>query len=489
MITELAAGLDHGRLLFEAIQQKREGRWEQIAGLLARVPETLDGAGLGLADEVAFALGQLGRFADAIPLLERAWAAQPNHRRASALAYLHYAWLMKLNTPGDGGRSDRKKSKHRRRPGSRAAIDGRPAGDNAGSGTDTPTAADARPALELRAPGEPRGGDDARRDLPPGTPPPSRPRPVPVPRPAPADKADLRERLRLGFRRWIGEALKFDRGSIKDLYRLGIFEAQLEARHDAVALHALLSAIQSYHRMDPAQRERRHDLRKYYVRALYAAGRSALRLRRAKLARRLSFACIREDKQRDFVEPVHKLGLAAKVCLAMEELDHAERAARLALDAKGPPRRDYLYGLLAEVSHRRKDLPGAARWIEAHVPEHRRSAALWRQLGDLRSEAADADGALGAWRNALLRDRTGRHLTLGRIGDAERRAGRLREAERAYNEALEFRRRRFLSDDLRALHGLIEVQRALGHDDRVRELRRRLAEASPTRNGSRENVA
>jgi tetratricopeptide (TPR) repeat protein len=123
------------------------------------------------------------------------------------------------------------------------------------------------------------------------------------------------------------------------------------------------------------------------------------------------------------------------------------------------------------------------------VPEHRRSAALWRQLGDLRREAGDSDGAVRAWQTALQHDRTGRHLTLGKLGDAHRQAGRWRQAERTYAEALEFRRRRFLSDDRHALAGLLEVNRHLGREDRVRELRERLAGVRGSGNDPRADVA
>jgi tetratricopeptide (TPR) repeat protein len=282
----------------------------------------------------------------------------------------------------------------------------------------------------------------------------------------------------------MGEALREAPGSIKDLYRLGVFEAQLESRHDKVALRVFLRALEAHRLLEPAERERRHDLRKYVARCLYAAARSALRLGQVALARRLSFACVRDDEGRDHVEPVHKLGLAAKVCLVGGELDLAERAARKALDSRGPPRRDHLFGLLAEIAAKRGDLDGALGWIDGHVRPERRTPALWRQVGDIREARGELDRAEAAWRTSLSRDRAGKHLTLVRIARLERGRGRLREAERACHDALEFRRRKYLSEDPAALEVLGEILAARGKLDEAKAVQARLAKC-----GVRDGVA
>ncbi len=357
--------------------------WPQLAGLAAQLPVELDGEAARVADACAFALGQLGRQAEAITLLERAWAVEPTYRRASALAYQHYTAAMQ-----------------RRNPRARANAD---------------------EGLSLQT-------------------------------------------LKDGFRRWLGEALRLYPASIKERYRLGIFEAQIESCHDKVALRAFLSAIQAYRELSEAERERRHDLRKYFVRSLYAGGRSALRLRKVNLARKLSFACIREDGEGRHVARVHQLALAGKACLEAGELDHAERAFRLALDAPGPPRRDHLFGSLADVARRRGQLAEGARFIEAHVRPERRSAALWRKLGDLLRDMDEPARALVAYEAALGRDRKGRHLTLTAIGGIQLAAKRWKKAERAYREAIRFRRRHYLSEHAPAIEGLERALRGRGRD-------------------------
>ena len=415
---------------------KRRNDWQAIVALEPALPAELDAAAVGLADELSFAHGQLGHTARAVELLERAFALAPTHRRASGLAYLFYAASMDLavGRPRRGGRRG-----------------GRDADGRRDRGPDEPG-------------GAPRGGDK-------GAPP----------------YVGERERLRKGFRRWIAEALRLEPRSVKDLYRLGLYEAQVESFHDKVALRAFCAAIESHRELEPAERERRHDLRKYYLRALYAGGRSALRLGQLPLARRLAFTCVREDAKTDYVEPVFKLGLAGKVCTATGELDHAERALRLALDAKGPPRRDYLYGLLAEVERRRRRFTEGCRWIEIHVPTERRSAALWRSLGDLRADGADASGALAAWRSALLRDRTGRHLTLTRLGHAQAALGDRAGAERSFREAIDFKRRRYSAEHPEAVTALAALLAARGKTDEAQAMTHRISAgaASSARDGQR----
>jgi tetratricopeptide (TPR) repeat protein len=245
--------------------------------------------------------------------------------------------------------------------------------------------------------------------------------------------------------------------SVRDLYRLGVFEAQIENLHDAVALRAFLRAIAAWRSSSTQERWPQPAQFKPYVRSLYAGARSALRLGRLGEARKLAFACIREDRDTDHVEPLHKLFLAGRVCAAQGQLDHAERAFRLALDAHGPPERGYVFAALADLARRSGRLDEATAWIERHLPAHRRTASQWRLLGDIRRDLGRAEEAMAAYQNALRRDRLGRHLTLVRIGEIHRAAERLDEAERAYDQALTFRQRRHLSEDAAALQGLLAI--------------------------------
>ena len=279
-----------------------------------------------------------------------------------------------------------------------------------------------------------------------------------------------READRRAFLRWLKQALEHRPGSVKDLYRLGMFEARLESQHDAAALRAFRHAIASYRAMSVVERARLHHLRPAYVRSLYAAARSAMNLGRLADARSAIFACIREDAESHHVAPLFKLYLAGRVCLATRELDAAERALRLALDADGPRQRDFVLTTLAEVALARGDTAAARAWIESHLPPHRRSPFAWRLLGDIARAAGAPRDARVAFEHALRRDRAGRHLTLVRLGELHLADGREDEAERAFADAREFRRRTYQSDDAPALRGLAAVKAARGDDRGARLL-------------------
>lgn len=271
-------------------------------------------------------------------------------------------------------------------------------------------------------------------------------------RQARADAADL-EPIRDGFHHWIQEALRLDPLPIKNLYRLGIFEAQVESAHDKVALRAFLGVLRTYDALDDATRERRHDLAKPVLKSLYAGARSAHRLGEHRLARKLIFRLIRTDPEGRHVERLHAFGLAGKICRALGELEAAERALRLALDAEGPRRRDHLYGELAEVERARGRLDAALAWID-HVRAERRPPHLWRLAGDLHLDAGRLELATAAYESALARDRMGRHLTLHRLGLLHERRGAYGQARRAFERANEFRRRTYSSEHRPSLEAL-----------------------------------
>ena len=275
---------------------------------------------------------------------------------------------------------------------------------------------------------------------------------------------------RIAFRQWISEALRLEPGSIKDLYRLGVYEAQVEQRHDRAALRAFLSAIASWRDLPPNVRAHRGDLHKYFVKTLYAGARSALRLVELGWARQLIFECLRENEKRAHVAPLHALFLAGKVCFALARIDdakttdhrvdwasHAERAFRKALDADGPPRRDFIFTALANLALWRGLHDDAERWIEDHLPPHRRRPHEWRLTAEVRRAQGRPQEALLALQNSLKKDRLGRHLSLTTMGEIQLELGKAKEAERSFRKAQDFRRKKYLSDHRAALSGLVEA--------------------------------
>jgi tetratricopeptide (TPR) repeat protein len=295
-----------------------------------------------------------------------------------------------------------------------------------------------------------------------------------------------REDAKRAFRAYVGRALELRPGSIKDLYRLGIFEAQIESAHDERALCAFAAAVTAFETLGPAEQARRGDLRKAYHRALYAAARSALRRKKPLLARRLVLRCVRSDEHTHDVAPLFALSLAGKVLLVTGELDAAERAFRCAERAKGPRERDFVYLGLARVAKARGDLDAARSFIEKNVRPERRTPPLWRELGAIYLAQGALEPAEKALENALRNDREARHVTLLLLGRVREQKGDLKAAERSYREALELRAKRHHVDDERALEGLARVLDARGREGEARLARDRLAKARPRPERERE---
>ncbi len=376
-------------LVAAAAKHKRAREWEAVAALAAELPPQWGREWVPLADEIAFALGQLGRYPAARDLLERAYELEPCHRLASALAYMHYAALLRH---------------------------------------------------KVRKP-----------------------------------RLDEPEPWRKGFERWIAEALRHKRDSIPDRYRLGVYHASILAQKDAVALAAFRDVLRLFERLPASEQSPRNRHWKTYIRALYGAARSAYRLRRYPEARRWIFRCIRLDQERHHQKPVFKLFLAAKILVAEKRLDDAERGLRLALEAPHTGDRDFVYALLAEIALMQNRIDDAAAWIELHILPHHRKPYVWRLLGDCAVARGLPQRALKLYKSALLKDHGGRHKTLLRLGRIHELAGRTGEARRAYEQAAEFRRRRYLSEDPEALEGLARLCERTGDVEAAREAYVRMA--------------
>lgn len=378
-----------GEIIEDAARYRRRNEWEPLAALAAELPAEWGSEWVAVADDAAFALGQLGRYAEARALLERAYALDPQHRLASSLAYVHYAALL---------------------------------------------------CHKIRKP-----------------------------------RLDEPEPWRKGFERWIAAALALRPDSLADRYRLAVYHASILTQKDIVALKAFRDVLRLFERLHEAERTPRSRHFKTYIRALYGAARSAYRLGRFAEARQYIFRCIRLDAERHHQEPVFKLFLAAKVLVAEGRLADAERGLRLALAAEHRGERDFVYALLAEIALRQRRPEDAAQWIELNVLPHRRKPYVWRLLGDCAVQQGQPRRALKLYKSALLKDHGGRHKTLLRVGRIHELGGNAGEARRAYRQAADFKRRRFLSEDADALEALAGLCERLGDSAGARDAYVRLA--------------
>lgn len=268
------------------------------------------------------------------------------------------------------------------------------------------------------------------------------------------------ESLERGFLDVSARVLRDDPEHLTTLYRLGNFFAEVKSARDKKALEVFTRAISIYEGMEPQLRARRHTLFKPYVKCLYGAARSALRLGRTAAAQRFIGRCLRVDEASNHVAPVFKLYLAACALLDDGQPQRAEKGLRLALSADGPRDRAFVHARLARALEAQGDAAGAIAWLDQHVPVHRRPCWVWTQAGDLYLALGRRAQARQAWESALKGNKAGKHLVLRRLGELALDDGRHAEARRHFSDALTWLRKRHQTEDARLLEGLLRCARA-----------------------------
>lgn len=283
------------------------------------------------------------------------------------------------------------------------------------------------------------------------------------------------ESWRKGFEKWIAEALRLNPRSIKDKYRLAVYHASILTQKDAPALRLFGEVIHLFESLPANERNDQSRYFKTYVLALYGAARSAYRLKRYADARAYIFRCIRVDKERNHQEPLFKFFLAGKILFALEQYADAERALRLALEAKGHREHDFVYALLAEIALATNRPEDAIAWIEPNIRVHHRKPYIWRLLADAELAKGDKRKALKLYKSSLIKDHVGRHLTLFKMGQIYASIREFGQARRCYEEAAEFRRRRYVTEYPEALEALAKLCEEQGDLDGARKAYGRMA--------------
>ncbi|MCX8072824.1 MAG: tetratricopeptide repeat protein [Candidatus Binatia bacterium] len=283
------------------------------------------------------------------------------------------------------------------------------------------------------------------------------------------------ESWRRGFERWIAEALRLEPKSLKDKYRLAVYHASILAQKDAVALRLFREVIGLFEALPEEVRNEQHRYFKTYVMALYGAARSAYRLKRYEDARRYIYRCIRVDKNRNHQEPLFKFFLAGKVLFALGEHADAERALRIALEHARHREHDFVYALLAEIALATNRPADAVNWLESNVRPHHRKPYIWRLLGDAELARGERRRALKLYKSSLLKDHVGRHLTLFKMGQIYESIREFGEARRCYEQAADFRRRRYVTEYPEALEALAKLCEQQGDIEGARNAYKRMA--------------
>ncbi|MEJ5359429.1 MAG: tetratricopeptide repeat protein [Desulfobacterales bacterium] len=347
--------------LAEIEEMSRENRWQDILAaffpLQEKLPELADeGLDSAVRERIAFALGQLGRFDEAIAELQICVGRDPENFHAhSSLAYTAYNSLYA--------------AKNR----------------------------------QILLAGRHRA-----------------------------------ERIRLAHQHFqAAQALRPD--GVTVFYREGMLWKQIEGKADK-ALPLFQKAVANWESLADEERERRHQERKNYVKALYQLASTLCAVERPKAALPVLKKCIAEDEQSGHLSLLHKHFALGKVYFLLNRLEEARDALQFALRCRTEGPVDFVHELLGRVF---LGLNEPAKALEAvrQVPEKaRRPYVRWTE--------ADALCSLKRWsearevlRRALERDGRSRHKTLIRLcqieyllGETSKAFGHAAEADRFFRE-------------------------------------------------------
>ena len=226
---------------------------------------------------------------------------------------------------------------------------------------------------------------------------------------------------------------------VTNFYRQGMLWHKIEGKPQK-ALPAFDRATTNWEALSEADKDRRQQERKNYVKALYQKAGILLNQGDCKRAARTLKRCLAEDEKSDYLSRLHKYFALGKLEYHASRLQEAKNALRFAEKCRSREPIDFVFELLARVYLGLKCPEKALAAIE-RVPEpHRRPYVRWTE--------ADVLCALGRYDRARMvleactqRDRRSRHKGLIRLcridyllGDFSSAMANARKADRFFRE-------------------------------------------------------
>jgi len=210
--------------------------------------------------------------------------------------------------------------------------------------------------------------------------------------------------------------------SVTNFYREGMLRKEFQ-RKPAAALPLFLKAVENWDNLSEKDRERRHQERKNFIKALYQGASAALETRRAQLSLRLVKRCLAEDEASGHVAREFKFFALGKIHYHLNQFEAARDALRFAArcDAERPV--DFVHELLARC-YLALDKPEKALERIARVPEKRRRPYVRWTESDVLCRMGNFEAAINVLKKSIERDNRSRHKSLLRLAKIEYRLGR-----------------------------------------------------------------
>lgn len=246
------------------------------------------------------------------------------------------------------------------------------------------------------------------------------------------------ERIGLAHRHF-REAQRLRPDGVTNYYREGMLFHKIENK-PKLALPLFVRAVANWESLEIAEKERRHQEKKNYIKALFQKAGILLEQGDCRGAMKSLKRCFEADEKTDHVSLLHKYFALGKVEFFENRLNEAKDALLFAEKCRGKEMIDFVFELLARV-YLGLQCPDKALEMIHKVPEaQRRPYFRWTE--------ADTCCALGRYDSARAilnatnqKDRLSRHKGLIRlckieylIGDYTAAMTHAREADRFFRE-------------------------------------------------------
>lgn len=254
----------------------------------------------------------------------------------------------------------------------------------------------------------------------------------------PATRRNLIETAHRAF----GHCQRLQGDSVSFFYRDAMVFKDFEDK-PRQAIPLFERAMRNYEEASPEERDRRHQQRPKYIRAMYhlAACRLATGHPTASLA--LLDKVLREDRDRNHMSPVFKHFALAKSLHALgrpaDAMQHLETAA---VRAEQNEPVEYVHELAARCALQLRQIEKAASCLGRIPPNRRRPYIRWTEADVLVAQGRPQE-AVAILEQAAERDRLARHKSLIRLARIHLRGGQHEQGLAAARQADAFCRERY----------------------------------------------
>jgi len=242
------------------------------------------------------------------------------------------------------------------------------------------------------------------------------------------------DRLELAHRH-LKKAQALRPNGVTNYYREGMLFKQIESKPDA-AVPLFERAVSNWDGLSEKERQRRHQERKNFVKALYNLAGALLETRMPARAKESLERCLAEDKESNHLSLLFKYFALGKVRYHLNNFAEARDALVFALTrAEGPA--DFVNELLAKTYLAQGQTDQAFNVIQKVPEKFRRPYYRWTEA-DVWCALKEFQRARQVLAQAQERDRRSKHKTLIRLAKIEYLLGNFEACAKCASEALKF---------------------------------------------------